>query len=112
MHIAALNPKVLNPEDLSEDFIKKEREIILSQISEEEKPPEILEKMLDGRLKKLISEVSLLKQDFVKDPSKNVETFLEETNSKVDKFVRIEVGEGIDVEKVDFAQEVMSQITK
>ena len=110
MHIAASNPIVLSPEDLDESYINSEREIFRSQVEKEDKPEEIKEKMIQGKLNKQLADVSLLKQPFVKDPSKSVETFLSESNAKISSFIRIEVGEGIEVEKKDFAAEVQSQL--
>ena len=110
MHIAATNPKVLSPEDLDESYINSEREIFKSQVEKEDKPEEIKEKMIQGKLNKQLADVSLLKQPFVKDPSKSVEAFLSESNTKISSFIRIEVGEGIEVEKKDFAEEVQSQL--
>ena len=110
MHIAASNPIVLSPEDLDESYINSEREIFRSQVEKEDKPEEIKEKMIQGKLNKQLADVSLLKQPFVKDPSKSVEEFLSESNSKISSFVRIEVGEGIEIEKKDFAEEVQSQL--
>ncbi len=110
MHIAASNPLVLSPEDLDEDYITSEREIFKSQVEKEDKPQEIKEKMIEGKLNKQIADVSLLKQPFVKDPSKSVEKFLSESSAKISSFIRIEVGEGIEVEKKDFAEEVKSQL--
>jgi elongation factor Ts len=110
MHIAASNPIVLSPEDLDESYVNSEREIFRSQVEKEDKPEEIKEKMIQGKLNKQLADVSLLKQPFVKDPSKSVEAFLSETNTKISSFIRIEVGEGIEVEKKDFAEEVQSQL--
>ena len=110
MHVAASNPIVLSPEDLDESYINSEREIFRSQVEKEDKPEEIKEKMIQGKLNKQLADVSLLKQPFVKDPSKSVETFLSESNTKISSFIRIEVGEGIEVEKKDFAEEVQSQL--
>ena len=110
MHIAASNPIVLSPEDLDESYINSEREIFRSQVEKEDKPEEIKEKMIQGKLNKQLDDVSLLKQPFVKDPSKSVEAFLSESNTKISSFIRIEVGEGIEVEKKDFAEEVQSQL--
>ena len=110
MHIAATNPIVLSPEDLDTEFIEKEREIFRSQVENTDKPKEILEKMVEGKLNKQLSDISLLKQPFVKDPSKKIETFLSESNSEIKSFVRLEVGEGIEIEKKDFAEEVQSQL--
>ena len=110
MHIAASNPIVLSPEDLDESFINSEREIFRSQVEKEDKSEDIKEKMIQGKLNKQLADVSLLKQPFVKDPSKSVEAFLSESNTKISSFIRIEVGEGIEVEKKDFAEEVQSQL--
>ena len=110
MHIAASNPIVLSPEDLDESYVNSEREIFRSQVEKEDKPEEIKEKMIQGKLNKQLADVSLLKQPFVKDPSKSVEAFLSESNTKISSFIRIEVGEGIEVEKKDFAEEVQSQL--
>ena len=110
MHIAATNPLVLSPDDLDKDYISKEREIFMSQVEGEDKPKEIIEKMVEGKLKKQLSDVSLLKQPFVKDPSKTIETLLSEFGSEIENFVRLEVGEGIEVKQKDFAEEVKSQL--
>ena len=110
MHVAASNPLVLSPNDLDENYINREREIFKSQVEKEDKPVEILEKMIEGKLNKQLSDVSLLKQPFVKDPSKKIEAFLSETSSEILSFIRIEIGEGIEVEKKDFAEEVKSQL--
>ena len=110
MHVAASNPLVLSPNDLDENYINREREIFKSQVEKEDKPLEILEKMIEGKLNKQLSDVSLLKQPFVKDPSKKIEAFLSETSSEISSFTRIEIGEGIEVEKKDFAEEVKSQL--
>ena len=83
MHIAATNPLVISPEDLDESYINSEREIFRSQVEKENKPEEIREKMIEGKLNKQLADVSLLKQPFVKDPSKTVEVFLSESNAKV-----------------------------
>ena len=110
MHVAASNPLVLSPNDLDENYINREREIFKSQVEKEDKPVEILENMIEGKLNKQLSDVSLLKQPFVKDPSKKIEAFLSETSSEISSFIRIEIGEGIEVEKKDFAEEVKSQL--
>lgn len=110
MHIAATNPIVLSPEDLDTEFIEKEREIFRSQVENTDKPKEILEKMVEGKLNKQLADISLLKQPFVKDPSKKIETFLSESSSEIKSFIRLEVGEGIEIEKKDFAEEVQSQL--
>ena len=110
MHIAASNPLAISPEEISEEIINKEKEIIEAQVSDVDKPPEIVEKMTSGRLKKFLSEVSLIDQPFVKDPSLNVSDLLKNNNNSVLSFTRYEVGEGIEVEKKDFAEEVQAQL--
>ncbi len=110
MHIAASSPLVVNPEDVDDELLSKEREIITAQVSGSDKPEEIIEKMISGRLDKFLSEVSLINQPFVKDPSKKIKSLIEEFNNKVLSFTRFEVGEGIEVEKKDFAEEVQAQL--
>ena len=110
MHIAASSPLVIDPNDLDETLVSKEEEIIKAQVADSDKPENIVEKMVLGRLEKFKSEVSLLNQPFVKDPSKNIKTLLEEQNLNVLNFHRYELGEGIEVNKIDFAEEVKSQL--
>ena len=110
MHIAASSPLVIDPNDLDENLVSKEEEIIKAQVADSDKPENIVEKMVMGRLEKFKSEVSLLNQPFVKDPSKNIKTLLEEQNLNVLNFHRYELGEGIEVNKIDFAEEVKSQL--
>ena len=110
MHVAASNPLAISPEEISEEIINKEKEIIEAQVSDADKPQEIIEKMTSGRLKKFLSEVSLIDQLFVKDPSLNVGQLLKNNDNSVLSFIRYEVGEGIEVEKKDFAEEVQAQL--
>ena len=110
MHVAASNPLAISPEEISEEIINKEKEIIEAQVSVADKPQEIIEKMTSGRLKKFLSEVSLIDQPFVKDPSLNVSQLLKNNDNTVLSFIRYEVGEGIEVEKKDFAEEVQAQL--
>ena len=110
MHIAASNPLAISPEEISEEIISKEKEIIEAQVSDADKPQEIIEKMTSGRLKKFLSEVCLIDQPFVKDPSLNVSDLLKNNHNSVLSFIRYEVGEGIEVEKKDFAEEVQAQL--
>ncbi|MEM1153516.1 MAG: translation elongation factor Ts [Pseudomonadota bacterium] len=110
MHVAAVNPQVVSPEDMPEDVISKEKEIYTAQAAETGKPPEIIEKMIGGRIKKFLAENSLLEQPFVKDPDVTVGKLVAKANAGVAGFVRFEVGEGIVVEKVDFADEVAAQL--
>ena len=110
MHIAASAPIVISANDLDVGFIDKEKEIILAQVADSNKPKDILEKMVSGRLEKFKSEVSLLSQPFVKDPSQKIQNLFKENSIEVLEFFRYELGEGIEVEKMDFAEEVKSQL--
>ena len=110
MHIAAMNPIVLSPENVPADLVSKEREIYAAQAQESGKPPEIVAKMIDGRIKKYLSEISLLEQVFVKDSDKKVGTLLKSEGASLSRFVRFEVGEGIEKEDEDFAAEVHKQL--
>ena len=110
MHIAASSPLAINSEDISKDVVEKEKEIIEAQVSDSDKPQEIIEKMISGRLNKFLSEVSLVDQAFVKDPSIKISELLKNNDNSVLDFIRYEVGEGIEVEKKDFAEEVQAQL--
>ena len=110
MHAAATDPMAISPSDISQDVIEKEREIYKAQSEESGKPADIVEKMIEGKIRKFLSEVSLTEQDFVKDPNIKIKDLLQNNNASIIGFRRFEVGEGIEVEKVDFASEVMSQI--
>lgn len=110
MHVAAVNPQVVSPADMPEELVAKEKEIYTAQAAESGKPPEIIEKMIAGRVKKFLSENSLLEQAFVKDPDVTVGKLVSAAGAEVASFARYEVGEGIEVEKVDFADEVAAQL--
>ena len=110
MHVAAVNPLVVRPEDVPEDVLAKESEIYAAQARESGKPDEIVEKMISGRLRKFVSEVSLLEQQFVKDPEIKIRDLLAEVGADIVQFVRYEVGEGIEKEEEDFAAEVAAQL--
>jgi len=110
MHAAATDPMAISPSDIPEDVIEKEREIYKAQSEESGKPADIIEKMIEGKIRKFLSEVSLTEQDFVKDPGLKINDILKDNDASIIGFTRFEVGEGIEVEKVDFASEVMSQI--
>ncbi len=110
MHVAAVNPQVVKPEDMPEDLVAKEREIYAAQARESGKPEEIIEKMITGRMKKFLAENSLVEQPFVKDPDTSVGKLVKTAGAEVQSFVRFEVGEGIEVEEVDFAAEVAAQV--
>lgn len=110
MHVAAVNPQVVSPEDMPEEVLAKEKEIFTAQAQDSGKPPEIIEKMIGGRIKKFLAENSLVEQAFVKDPDVTVGKLVSGAGAEVSSFVRFEVGEGIEVEKVDFADEVAAQL--
>ncbi len=110
MHAAATDPLSVSPEDIPEETLSKEREIYKAQSEDTGKPAEIVEKMIEGKIRKYLSEVSLTEQNFVKDPNKKISDLLKENNARIIGYTRFEVGEGIEIKKVDFATEVMSQI--
>jgi elongation factor Ts len=110
MHVAAVNPAVVAPADMPEDQLQKEREIYTAQAADSGKPPEIVEKMIEGRIRKYLAENSLTEQAFVKDPDVTVGKLVKAAGASVAGFTRFEVGEGIEVEKVDFAAEVVAQL--
>jgi elongation factor Ts len=110
MHVAAVNPQVVAADDMPEALVEKEREIFTAQAAESGKPAEIIEKMIGGRIKKFLAENSLLEQAFVKDPDITVGKLVSAAGAEVVAFTRFEVGEGIEVEEVDFAAEVAAQL--
>lgn len=110
MHVAAVTPIVINPEEVSAEIIAKEREIYTAQAQDSGKPVDIVEKMIDGRIRKYLAEVSLVSQPFVKDPDTLVGNLLKKAGASATAFVRYEVGEGIEKEVVDFAAEVAAQV--
>jgi elongation factor Ts len=112
MHIAATNPQYVNTSDVPEDIVLKEKEIYVAQAADSGKPPEIIEKMVEGRVRKYLAEISLVEQAFVKDSGVKVGKLLKNESAEVTRFVRYEVGEGIEIEEVDFATEVASQLNE
>lgn len=110
MHVAANSPLVVLPEEVPTEKLDKEREIFMAQAENSGKPKEIIEKMVEGRIKKYLDEVSLVGQPFVKDPNVKVANLLKDKAANVIEFVRFEVGEGIEKEQVNFAEEVMAQV--
>lgn len=110
MHVTAINPMVVNQSEVPEAAVAKEREIASSVAAESGKPPEIVEKMVEGKVRKFLAEVSLLDQPFVKDGNVKVKQLLKEASADVTSFVRFEVGEGIEVDETDFASEVAAQL--
>jgi len=110
MHIAASNPMCVSEANVPAETLEKEKDILRAQALESGKPADIVEKMLTGRIRKYLAEITLLGQSFVKDPDKTVETLLSDAGAKVNAFVRYEVGEGIEKKNENFADEVMAQI--
>ena len=110
MHVAAVNPKFIDQESVPADFIASEKSILVAQAESSGKPAEIIEKMIQGRLEKLLAEVTLLGQPFVKDPDQKVAGLLSDAGASVNRFIRYEVGEGIEKKVEDFAAEVASQL--
>jgi elongation factor Ts len=109
MHIAASKPACVSEADVPAEMIEKEKEIFAAQAAESGKPAEIIEKMVQGRIKKFLKEVTLLGQPFVKDPDQTVEQLLKSAGATVVGFDRLEVGEGIEKKVENFAEEVMAQ---
>jgi elongation factor Ts len=112
MHVVAINPMVINSADVATETLDKEREIYLSQAQDSGKPEEIIVKMVEGRVKKYLAEVSLLDQPFVKDGNVKVGALVKQAGVEVQGFLRFEVGEGIEVEELDFAAEVAAQLAE
>jgi elongation factor Ts len=110
MHVTALNPMVVNSADVPAELLAKEREIYTTQANDSGKPAEIIEKMVDGRVKKYLAEVSLVDQPFVKDDKQKVGALAKAAGVEVVRFVRFEVGEGIEKDDTDFAAEVAAQL--
>ncbi len=109
MHIAAMNPPYISPAHVPADFVAREKEIALAQVKDSGKPPEILEKMISGKIAKTLAEISLTGQPYVLDTNITVEAALKAGGAEVLKFERMAVGEGIEKQEDDFASEVMKQ---
>lgn len=112
MQVAASAPRHVGPDDIPAAELDKEREILTAQALAEGKPAEIVEKMVEGRLRKHLDQVTLVGQEFVKDPDKRVRDLLSAAGATVKGFVRLEVGEGIERKADDFVQEVMAQASQ
>ena len=110
MHVSAFSPLCLSQEDLDQETLNRERAIYENQAKDSGKPQEIMEKMIEGKVNRFLSEVSLLSQGFVKDPDITIEKYLANDNASVVSFDRLKVGEGIEVETKDFAEEVAEQL--
>ena len=110
MHVAASKPEYLSASDIPEGIIKEKARILTLQAEEEGKPKEIIEKIVQGKLKKQFDQVTLTGQEFVKDPDMTIDQLLAQKNASVNSFIRYEVGEGIEIEEVNFADEVKAQV--
>ncbi|WP_025092591.1 translation elongation factor Ts [Bacillus safensis] len=112
MHVAAVNPKYISRDQVSEEEANREREVLTQQALQEGKPENIVAKMVEGRLNKFFEEICLLDQAFVKNPDEKVKQVVAAKNATVQNYVRYEVGEGIEKRQDNFAEEVMSQVKK
>jgi len=110
MHVAASRPQAVAAADLPAELLEKERDIVATQAKDSGKPEAIIEKMVDGRMKKFVNEISLLGQDFIKDPDLTVEKLVKKADATVNAFKFFEVGEGIEKAEDNFAEEVMAQV--
>ena len=110
MHVSAFNPLCLSQDDIDKDVLEREKAIYQNQAQDSGKPQDIMDKMVDGKIKRFLSEVSLISQNFVKDPDITVQEYLEKGGATIVEFVRLKVGEGIEVETKDFAEEVAEQL--
>jgi len=110
MHVAAANPAYIDASDVPADMLTKEREILTEQTKGEKKPPDIIAKMVEGRLRKFLAEITLMGQPFVKDEDTTVEKLVKKAGAKVLMFARYEVGAGIEKKQDDFVREVMDQV--
>jgi len=110
MHIAALNPAYNTVDDVPADVLEKEKQFLISQAADSGKPADIIEKMVTGRLRKHLSDITLMGQPFVKDGDVTIEKLLKDNGAKVNSFTRLAVGEGIEKKTENFADEVMNQV--
>ena len=110
MHVSAFNPLCLSQDDIDKDVLEREKAIYQNQAQDSGKPQDIMDKMVDGKIKRFLSEVSLISQNFVKDPDITVQEYLEKGSASIVEFARLKVGEGIEVETKDFAEEVAEQL--
>lgn len=110
MQVAAMNPEYVSASDIPAERMRKEKEIYKAQMENEKKPDDIKDKIIEGKLKKWIADVTLVGQPFVKDPTMTIESLLKASNAEIDSFVRFGVGEGIEKKEDDFVAEVMAQV--
>ncbi|GAA3719116.1 translation elongation factor Ts [Salinicoccus jeotgali] len=112
MHAAALNPKYVSKDDVSQEELDHEREVLKQQALNEGKPENIVDKMVEGRMRKYLEEICIVDQPFVKDSDQTVEEFLKSKGGTLKNFIRFEVGEGLEKREENFADEVMDQVNK
>lgn len=112
MHVAAQNPEFVSPDSVPAEKIEKEKEILTVQAQDSGKPAEIIEKMIGGRIRKFLADISLTEQAFVKDPDVTVGALVKKAGAEILSFTRYEVGEGIEKDEKDFAAEVAEQLGK
>ena len=112
MHAAALNPKYVSKDEVSQDELEHEREVLKQQALNEGKPEKIVDKMVEGRMRKYLEEICIVDQPFVKDSDQTVEQFLKSKGGTLKTFIRFEVGEGLEKRQENFADEVMGQVNK
>jgi elongation factor Ts len=110
MHVAASNPHYIDQSEISNELLEEESRILALQAEKEGKPKEIIEKIVQGKLNKKMSQLTLMGQEFIKDPDITIEQLLNDSNAKVNSFIRYEVGDGIEQEEVNFADEVKAQV--
>ena len=110
MHVAASKQEYISNTDIPEEVIKEESRILRVQVEQEGKPEEIIDKIVDGKLKKQFDQLTLMGQEYVKDPDITVEKLLRDQDASVKSFIRYEVGEGIELDQVNFADEVKAQV--
>ena len=110
MHVAASKPEYISNTDIPDEVIKEESRILRVQVEQEGKPEEIIDKIVNGKLKKQFDQLTLMGQEYVKDPDITVEKLLKDQDASVKSFIRYEVGEGIELDQVNFADEVKAQV--
>ncbi len=110
MHVAASRPQAVSAADLPAELLEKERDIVATQAKDSGKPEAIIEKMVEGRMRKFVNEISLLGQNFIKDPDLTIEKLVKQADATVNGFKFFEVGDGIEKAEDNFAEEVMAQV--
>ena len=110
MHVAASQPEYIQFSDIPEDLLNQEKKILTKQVEDEGKPAEIVPKIVEGKLNKQLNSITLMGQEFIKDPDLTVAKLLDKNGASVLSFIRYEVGEGVEVEEVNFADEVKAQV--